>query len=124
MDFKDRAALEESVSDNGTVTLRWEKAPAAAIELQQSSDEDFGDPVTRYQGTDPGSVITGLPEGVHYFRIRETASGEWSQALAMRVEFFPRAKLWAILSLGAAVVLATIATILAGHLKHRKEADG
>ncbi len=105
------------------MTLTWEKTPGAAIELQQSPDSEFGEPVTRYQGTDTGSVITGLAEGVHYFRIRETSSERWSQALAMRVEFFPRAKLWTILSLGAAVVLATIATIIAGHFKTRKEAE-
>lgn len=123
MDFKDRAVLEKSVSDNGTVNLSWEKPPNLAIELQQSSTADFLEPVVRYRGTDPGSVITGLPEGVHHFRIRDAASGEWSPPLAVTVEFFPQAKLWTILGIGAVVVLVTIATIIAGHFKTRKEAD-
>jgi len=116
--------LEKTVSDNGTVTLTWEKSEGAEIELQQASESDFGDASTRYQGTDPGSVITGLAEGVHYFRIRETSSEDWSQALEIRVEFFPQAKLWVLLSLGAAVVLATTATIMTGYFKTRKEGAG
>ena len=42
----------------------------------------------------------------------------------MEVKFFPRWKLWLILSIGAVVVLATIITIVVGHIstKHEEEA--
>lgn len=125
VDFTDRADLEEAVSDNGTVTLSWEKPESLEVELQQSDSEDFSKATTRYQGTDPASVITGLPEGTHYFRIADATTSEWSAPLAMKVEFFPRWKLWLILTIGAGVVLATIGTIVAGHFttKNEKEAS-
>lgn len=90
VDFTDRDGLQESVSDNGTVSLSWEKPGKLEIELQQSDSADFTENTTGYKGTDPASVITGLPEGVHYFRIADASTSEWSAPLAMKVEFFPR----------------------------------
>lgn len=98
MDFRDRAALEKNVSDNGSVTLTWEKAAELVIELQHSTDPDFPEPVVRYRGADPGSVITGLPEGVHHFRIGDTSSGGWSPPLAVTVEFFPKTNIHYVLT--------------------------
>lgn len=121
VDFLGREALESAVSDNGTVTLSWEKPEALEIELQQSASPDFTEATTRYNGTDPASVITGLPEGTHYFRIADVSTSEWSAPLAMKVEFFPRWKLWLILSIGAAVVIATIGTIVACHFRTKDE---
>lgn len=123
IDFTDRSDLAASVSDNGTITLAWEKPDTLKIELQHSATEDFSEATTRYLGTDPASVITGLPEGTHYFRIADASTSAWSPPLAMKVEFFPRWKLWLILSIGAGVVLATIGTIIAGHLISRDEEE-
>ncbi len=123
MDFTDRADLESGVSDNGTVTLSWDKPEAVTIELQQSDSAGFEKFTNRYTGTDPASVITGLPEGVHYFRIADTTTSEWSAPLAMKVEFFPRWKLWLILGIGAGVVLATIGTIIVGHFRTKDKED-
>ncbi len=123
MDFIDRAGLGDSISENGTVTLSWEKPEALEIELQQSDSADFAESMTRYKGTDPASVITGLPEGIHYFRIADASTSEWSAPLAMKVEFFSRWKLWLILIIGAGVVLATMGAILAGHLTTKDEED-
>lgn len=66
-------------------------------------------------------MITGLAEGPHFFRIRETPDGDWSEPLAVRVKFFPRGKLFLILGIGAVVVLATIGTIVAGHFSSKRE---
>jgi hypothetical protein len=123
VDFTDREGLQESVSDNGTVTLSWEKPEELEIKLQQSDSVDFTDHTIRYKGTDPASVITGLPEGVHYFRIADASTSEWSAPLAMRVEFFPRWKVWLILSIGAGVVLATMGIIVIGHFTTKNEED-
>lgn len=124
VDFICRKDLEAAVSDNGTVTLSWKKTDALEIELQQSDSPDFTETTTRYKGIDPASVITGLPEGTHYFRIADASTSEWSAPLAMKVEFFTRWKLWLILSIGGVVVLATISTIVAGHFitKDKEEA--
>lgn len=123
VDFTDRAELEAAISDNGTVTLSWKKPDTLEIELQQSTTKDFAEISTRYRGTDSASVLTGLPEGTHYFRIADASTSEWSAPLAMKVEFFPRWKLWLILSIGAGVVLATIGAIVAGHFSTKSEEE-
>ncbi len=114
-------------TNEGVVNLAWEGPDKATFELQQSPDPEFpgDDTRTRYQGTDPGSVVTGLPAGSHYFRIRSVPAdappGEWSAPLEVRVEFI--ATRWVILLLisGAIVFLATLAAILRGHLRSRHE---
>ena len=121
VNFTDRETLESEASEDGTVTLSWEKPGSLEIELQQSDSSDFRKTTTRYKGADPASVITGLPEGTHYFRIADASTSEWSPPLAVKVEFFPRWKLWIILSIGAAVVLATMGTIIFGHFITKKE---
>lgn len=117
LDFADRAELSGTVSNNGAVTLSWEKDPAVAVEVQQAADERFSSPTTRYTGPDPGTVVTGLPEGMHWFRIRAAGSDTWSPPLPVTVAFFPRWKLFLLLGTGGVVVLATIATIVAGHFR-------
>ncbi|MGD7651945.1 MAG: hypothetical protein ACQCXQ_01935, partial [Verrucomicrobiales bacterium] len=94
MDFEGREEVEAASSDNGTTHLSWSKDRSEIIELEQSAEETFEDPVLRYRGADSGSVITGLAEGVHYFRVRGVSSGDWSEPLAVRVEFIDESKLW------------------------------
>ncbi len=116
-------------SEDGTVTLAW---PALAIttrvELQQAASPEFADAFTRFQGRDEGSVVTGLPEGTHYFRIRTLdTAGEgsaWSEPLVVEVGFMDRGRLFGLLGLGAVVVLLTIGAIVAGFLRHRDDLRG
>lgn len=122
-DFSNRSDIESAPSDNGTIALKWDHPPGAAVELQHAGDASFSDPTTRYQGADAGSVVTGLPEGSHFFRIREK-DGAWSQALEVKVEFFPPQKLFLLLGVGGVVVVATIVTIVLGALNTRREAVG
>ncbi len=113
-------------SEDGTVTLAW-PAPAlmTRVELQQSDRADFADFSIRYLGRDAGSVITGLPEGAHYFRLRalnELGEGSaWSEPLQVNVQFMDRGHLFGLLSLGGAVVLLTIGAIVTGFLRHRDD---
>lgn len=120
IDFSNRDAIEGAPSANGTVTLAWSDAGDGLFELQQATEGGFADPVVRYEGPDAGSVVSGLPEGVHFFRVRRSG-GDWSPAVAVRVEFVPRRKLFTLLGLGGVVVLATVAAIVAGHLSTRRE---
>ncbi len=123
IDFRERGKLESTVSDNGAVTLGWEKAEAVEVELQQADTADFARALTCYTGPDAGSVVTGLPEGSHYFRLRETGTAEWSPPLEVTVAFFPRPRLFVLLGLGGIVVAATIGTVIAGHFTTRREGD-
>ncbi len=79
--------------------------------------------MVRYSGGDEGSVLTGLAEGTHYFRIRavdaEGLPGAWSQPLEARVVFMDRHHLGRFLGLGGLVVILTVGTILHGHFRAR-----
>ena len=114
---------EDSVSDNGAVHLDWEKPDESDVVVEQSASDDFEDAFVRYEGPDVGSFITGLAEGVHYFRVREAGDSEWSKTVTVTVKFFPRGKLYLILGIGAVVVLATIGTIIFGHLNTKNEEE-
>ncbi|MGE9268904.1 MAG: hypothetical protein ACQKBY_12480 [Verrucomicrobiales bacterium] len=119
----EREKLAAAVSDDGVVELKWEKEAETVVELEQAASADFSDPVPRYVGTDEGSVISGLPEGKHFFRLR-AKGGEWSEPLGVEVAFFPRGRLFLLLGIGGVVVLATVGAILGGALsvKSRGEA--
>lgn len=77
----------------------------------------------RYEGTDQSSVLTGLEEGRHYFRLRAAGAAPGAEVLvdpvSLEVKFFPRGKLFVLLGLGALVVVATIGTILIGGVRTR-----
>ena len=77
--------------------------------------------MSRYKGADSASVITGLPEGIHYFRLSSLDEFPATEPVAITVKFFPRWKLWLILSIGAGVVLTTFGVIIAGHFSNRNE---
>jgi hypothetical protein len=121
IDFSDRKVLEEGPSDNGAFTLSWEKAPEAKVVVEQAPSADFSEALVIYSGTDRATVVTGLREGRHYFRIRLENAPAWSEPLVLRVEFVSKATLRLLLAIGAVVVLATVGVIIFGFLKDRRE---
>lgn len=70
-------------------------------------------------------MLTGLAEGIYYFRIRKvgTEPVAWSSPLEYRVEFVPRSQLFLLLGIGFTVVVATIGSIVVGHVKSNRK-DG
>lgn len=123
IDFLNRESLTERPSDNGVVTLEWE-ASGSEVEVEQSIAADFQNPRLVYRGPQTASVVTGLREGEYYFRIRHAGETEWSPALAVRVEYISRERLFVLLSLGGVVVVATIGAIFAGYRLNRTGGGG
>lgn len=121
IDFADRESYADSPSSDGSVSLSWEKDESLSIVVEQAADAAFTDPKVRYEGTDTGTVLTGLPEGMHYFRIRSSGESEWSEPLEMKVEFFERRKLALLLGIGGVVVIATIGSVIVGFLRTKGE---
>lgn len=105
------------VTDDGTVSLRW--TGGGRYELQQAADSSFATARTRYEGADRGTVLTGLTDGIHHFRVRDAATGEWSAPLALHAESMSQAALLLLLGTGAFVALSTVGAILHGFLKSR-----
>jgi len=124
IDFDDRESFADSVSNDGAVRLSWSLTEGQEVRLEQSADPGFEDPVLRYTGADSASVLTGLPEGIHYFRLRLADSERWSEPLAVEVRFVSRERLFLLLGAGAVVVAMTVGAILVGFFKTREGGAG
>ncbi|MDF1740792.1 MAG: hypothetical protein P1U86_16650 [Verrucomicrobiales bacterium] len=124
IDFLEREAFTEKPSDNGTVTLKWSNPRNEAVALEQSGNAGFDPFVVRYEGTDTSSVLSGLAEGKHYFRVGAAGGGPRSETLAIEVEFFPRDQLAWLLGIGGVVVVLTIGTIIVGAAQNREKEAG
>jgi len=121
IDFSNREEITSKVSDNGALTLAWQKDEARSVEIQRAGDAAFTEPQMVYRGTDAGTVVSGLAEGSHWFRIRLDGTSAWSTPLQVEVEFFPRKYLFLLLGTGGIVVIATLVTIIAGHFKSAQD---
>lgn len=112
-------------SDEGKATLRWKSAEPEApgdhrFELAYSRSADFADSQTRYTGPDTSTAVTGLTEGEHFYRVREVfadeRTGEWSAPLVVAVKYPAKRAVAILMGLGMFVLLATVATVLRGHV--------
>jgi hypothetical protein len=110
-------------SADGVVAIEWKDAAGEEgvdYELQQAETRDFAGAVTRYRGPDRTSVLTGLREGVHFFRVRRVGGTDWSPPLTVRVKFIGRSRMLLLLGTGFVVAALTAGTIIVGPLKPRK----
>jgi len=115
--------LGETVSNDGKIVLEFSKGEEEVIELEQSRNPDFTDPVVRYRGPQQASVLTGLAEGDYYFRIRtvrEDGTSAWSDPVHLRVEYMDRRQLVVLLVTGFAMVAATAVAVIHGGVRNFK----
>lgn len=110
----------------GHTVLAWSLADdseTVRFELQRATDSSFSDARTIYLGIDHGSFVSGLRSGESWFRVRATTEdgrqGPWSEPVMVEVSYASTTEVVRMLLLGALVLIATIATIVAGH--HRVE---
>ena len=65
------------------------------------------------------SIVTGLPEGRFYYRVRQIsgdgAAGSWSDTLTLKVKYPDRRTVAILLSLGLIVFIGTSVAVIAGH---------
>lgn len=117
------------------MTLAWEtsgNSAAESYELQQSGDSSFPEGKTRirYRGTDIGSVVSGLGEGIHHFRVRTVEPGDgegesdWSVPVAVEVAYMEKPKVLFLLAAGAGVFFATLAALIIGHFRSFRGLEG
>jgi len=121
IDFTNREELEDEISADGAVSLGWKGEAGKPVALEQGDAGTFENAVIRYQGLDSGAVLTGLPEGIHYFRVGTAGTGEWSPPLSIEVKFIDRSTLFLLLGVGGLVACMTIGAIISGHFRIKRK---
>jgi len=96
----------------GYVTVHWEGDDLGEFQVESSPDPDFASTRRIYQGTHRAKVLSGLPNGTRYFRVRGRqqsggAWGPWSAAARFDVKHHSLLLATALFVVGAAVFAAT-----------------
>jgi hypothetical protein len=128
---------EEPIANStGHVDLEWEmvaagSAPAAEapdFQLESAGEASFADALLRYSGPDTRSFVSGLPAGLHYFRVRAATPGEetdswgaWSAPLAVEVDYVAPWKVFGLMAVGLVCLVATVLIIVRGTLRHEDQ---
>ena len=114
--FSNHDNLSNSVISDGAITLEWNSE--GIIVLEHARSKEFAKPWLRYRGDDQSSVLTGLAEGEHFFRIKEEGEEtSWSKVLPVQVEFVDLTLMYFLLAVGGAVSLLTVGAIIYGSRK-------
>jgi len=114
-----RAETGLAITSNGTtagyLTLSWADSDASKpYKLQQQIDD--GEWTTIYEGTDPGTTLTGLPDGSYKFRLNSsdpaTVDDElWLDPLDVEIAHHSLTKALAFFGSGL-VIFATLLWLL------------
>ena len=86
--------------------------------LQQSSDQQFENAKTIYRGSDLSTVISGMPNGKYFYRLRldnnanETHLAAWGDTVIVEVKHHSLTKAILFFSAGALVFLIALIFIL------------
>jgi len=104
------------ISENGVAFLKWQATDADHYEVESSATADFSKPKSVYRGSFNSAHVSGLREGIHYFRVRAAggAVSDWSSTVVVDVEHHPWGLVWPLFGLGAAVFAATCVVVLRG----------
>lgn len=111
-------------SDTGHFTLSWmatDDAAGYAFVVEQAREADFSDAQILYEGPSTAATMSGLLDGVYYYRARLSESSTWSESVAVVVQHHSLTQAFIFLGLGAIVFLSTGIMIIAGHIKQRRE---
>lgn len=106
----------------GHVTVRWTPLPEAEAaprqyELQEAFSQDFDQPNLRYRGGHTSSVISGLPDGTRFFRVRQRSAdagswSDWSKPARFQVEHHSLRFALSLLGVGAVVFAAIVGFLM------------
>ncbi|MFN6944663.1 MAG: hypothetical protein ACK4ND_06925 [Cytophagaceae bacterium] len=107
-------------NNNGHIKLQWDATDHAIVEVQKSQTPNFSDFSIVYKGIDRASFISGLDNGLHYFRVREVDSG-WSPTLTLEVKHQSLKLAFILFSMGALVFLLTVFVVVKGAKQAGKE---
>ena len=98
--------------------------PGFRFRIERSTDPEFADARVIYEGLDRSTVLSGMEEGNHYFRVQtfdpeNGVTSAWSPVLTLSVTYASLGRALGIFTVGLLVSGLTIATILAGAVRTR-----
>lgn len=114
---------DSSYTQSGSLKLSWTikdsllGSELILFELQQSQQKKFDSLLVRYKGSDLASYISGLAEGIYYYRVRSELDGQlsdWSEPIVVVVEHHSLQLAFLLFGLGAVVFLATVVVVVKG----------
>ena len=115
---------DSAVATAGFFRLSWSQAEVADVDrlqyqLQSSSNPDFDQADTLYQGPDLARVISGKANGEYYYRIRALRDGApataWSDITHVTVEHHSFSRALMFFVAGAIIFFALLFFILTNH---------
>jgi hypothetical protein len=116
-DTAPRLSSDTETATAGFYRLSWETGKPGRVELQQADSPAFTHATLRYRGPDRASVISGMPDGKWYYRVRtldDQDTGPWGKTVELTVAHHPLSRAFMFFALGVAVFLATVALVLRG----------
>lgn len=101
------------LSNAGYFQLRWSDETSRSFRLQQSSSADFNQTVTLYQGPDKATVISGLPNGMYFYRVANDQQ-QWSNSIIVTVKHHSLAKALSFFAVGAIMFIVMVTLLIRG----------
>ena len=99
----------------GYFQLSWHDSNAnPSYQLQQANDPAFSDFKTLYQGTDTASVLSGLANGVYYYRVLDQ-HGKASNVIKVEVSHHSLNKAFAFFALGAVMFVILLVVLVSAN---------
>ena len=115
---------DQSKATAGYFRLTWQTNPTSTDQesefvVQQSRTQGFEQVRNLYQGTEKASLISGMPDGVYFYRVKEKDASGWSVPVRVQVQHHPLGTALQFFGLGLLVFALTLFTILHGIRKTR-----
>lgn len=111
-------------TDSGHTRLNWSLSniqlenSSIEFELQKSNSSSFESPIIIYKGPDTASFVSGLPNGIHYYRVRSIDSNQntsaWSDPVEITVQHHSLQLAFALFAVGLIVFAATVFVVVKG----------
>lgn len=109
-------------SSAGHIRLEWSSSNSGDIfyELEASHSPDFQTSQRIYQGPDLASFISGLQNGIYYYRVRAvdssgTETSAWSTSIQLTVKHHSIHLAFTLAGVGTVVFLLTTLVVIRGN---------
>jgi len=117
---------------DGHVQLEFEASPPEAegvqFQLEESDSLAFEQPLLRYEGAEEGSFVSGLPAGMHHYRLRQRADqdatwGPWCDPVVVTIDPHSLRTAWLLFGGGGVLVSCILGFLLLADRRVRREAS-